>query len=173
MSPSDIIATSAAIIALLALLATFWQAKIARHHYRLSVRPHLLVDEVRFYEKNGLRLTVAVRNVGFGPAVIEAAFFCVDGKHISPDVSGSEASNAIKLMLKPEFRFLVSKHGLPGVGTALPAGCTDVILEIEVLGVNEATYSAVWEPVDLELCIDYQSLYQERFSYRNHICNRK
>jgi hypothetical protein len=38
---SDLIALSAAVVALLALAATLWQAKLARTHNRLSVKPHL------------------------------------------------------------------------------------------------------------------------------------
>jgi len=66
-SNSDIIAFSSVAIALLAMLATFWQAKIAREHNKLSVRPFVEHSQSRLH---GGHISISISNHGLGPAFI-------------------------------------------------------------------------------------------------------
>ncbi|MDD2582008.1 MAG: hypothetical protein PHR66_08450 [Desulfuromonadaceae bacterium] len=72
MTPSDVIATSAALISLLAMAATFWQAKLARKHNALSVRP-VLVFYNHLHEDKPIQLIV--KNAGLGLALLKSISF--------------------------------------------------------------------------------------------------
>lgn len=69
MTDSDFIAICAGVIALLAMLATFWQASLAREHSRISVRPHFdwLTDIF-----NDRPLSLSISNNGLGPGIVES-----------------------------------------------------------------------------------------------------
>jgi hypothetical protein len=69
LTPADIIAISAAVIALLAMAATFWQGYVARTHSRISVRPHLDWGKQSYV---GRPLYVELINNGLGPAIVES-----------------------------------------------------------------------------------------------------
>lgn len=122
MSNSDIIAISSAIIALLAMCATFWQGYVARKHSRLSVRPHL-DGYVQSYPAKPLY--IEIKNVGLGPAIIESF-------SISFDSATYELTNtSLPKFISEEFK----RHPFPiewvilGHDTPLGAGQTIRLLQ--------------------------------------------
>lgn len=74
-TPQDLIAIGSLATAILAFIATFWQAKIAREHNRKSTLPLLTV-----YCERRDAIAISVRNDGVGPALIKEMYYYVDGK---------------------------------------------------------------------------------------------
>ena len=83
LEPSDWIAISGGIIALLALGLTLWEAHLIRHHNRLSVRP-VLTFSLNIDHTSEIHDFVGVRlnNKGLGPAFIRRILFYSDDKQI-------------------------------------------------------------------------------------------
>lgn len=101
MSWEAIAGLSSAIIALCALGLTVWQAKIARHHNRLSVTPHLTTWSHRDVTNN--RYSIELLNNGIGPALIESFSIHVDGQLISGD--GLELIEKALKILFPQYQY--------------------------------------------------------------------
>ena len=79
MSPQptslDITAIAALFVAVLALVATFWQAKIARNHNRKSTTPI-----ITFHASAVDGYLVWLRNDGVGPAILVDCSYFVDNE---------------------------------------------------------------------------------------------
>ena len=78
MESSDIIAISAAFIALCAFFTTLWQGYLTRAHNKLSVKPSLNFDQT--LRHSGIDIKYTVKNSGLGPAIIKAFALIIDGK---------------------------------------------------------------------------------------------
>jgi len=74
-----IIAGASLFVAAMALWVTISQNEATREHNRLSVRPQL---DWRIEEDRNGRLTVALINVGLGPAVVENVRLVHDGREL-------------------------------------------------------------------------------------------
>lgn len=74
ISPQDVTAIASAAIAVLALVATLWQAKLTREHNRKSTTPILT-----FHGDHTDGSIVFVRNDGVGPALLKKFEYYVDG----------------------------------------------------------------------------------------------
>jgi len=68
MDTETVTSISAVIISLIALGATFWQARISRKHNVLSVQPHLISGSNLNQRSDKIEYTLA--NCGLGPAKI-------------------------------------------------------------------------------------------------------
>jgi hypothetical protein len=83
MSPEQLTAVAAVVVAATALSVSVWQAAITRRHNRLSVRPALFFLWYDSPDRIGLYL----RNVGLGPAQIHSLdLSLVDGNGEEEDV---------------------------------------------------------------------------------------
>lgn len=79
-------------VALLAFGAAIWQAcearkqaGIAREHNKMSVLPILVHHEGWHNTPDGLLVSLTVKNVGVGVALITDRFFTVEGERFSPE----------------------------------------------------------------------------------------
>lgn len=76
LESSDIIAICAVVIAVMSMIATAYQAWVARMHARISVRPH-----VDFITRTLVKepLAIELHNRGIGPALIQSITLKFDG----------------------------------------------------------------------------------------------
>ena len=81
LSSSDLIALSAVVIAICALFTSVWEARIARRHNVLSVRPHI---EVVVDSTPTEVCVLSFKNGGLGPAMIDAISFHFEGATYQP-----------------------------------------------------------------------------------------
>ncbi|MFZ2307548.1 MAG: hypothetical protein WAW73_07275 [Rhodoferax sp.] len=131
MTNSDYIAIASAAIALLALFSTGWQAWIARHHNRLSVKPLLSWSSNLAQTPNGFEVTVLLSNNGLGPAIVTERYFTLDGLHFLHPAGPVSAIDALAGKILPEeWRCQVVAHGLPGTHTAILPGASFVIARL-------------------------------------------
>jgi hypothetical protein len=155
-SASDITAIASACVAVCALFMTLWQAKIARRHNRLSVRPHLDFEREAYPTK---RIRLIVRNEGLGPAFItevEVRFaggsFKLEQWAKLPDSIRQEID---ALALRVDYLLF-------GPGTVLRAGATQMLMEFPGTEIEGAKWNAALELLArIEFHITYESLYQQ------------
>ena len=161
LSISDMAAWVAAFIAALSLGATIWQGWIARDHNKLSVRPILKFARSRTFEEKAITLRYSIKNDGFGPAIIKEQFFTLNGE-VVPHLPGSDyVRDVVDQALGRRFHYVLRRHGLPGVGSAIPAQGECVIAEIEFPGISEQALEVV-EADDIKFSLRYESLYREQ-----------
>lgn len=166
MTASDIIATCSAFVASFAFVATAYQAWIARHHNRLSVRPHLVWHIHRRNAPSGAGVIYSVRNLGLGPAVVTDRYFTKDEIRFVPSgQSVDEVPDFLKYVINGKFNYDLKIYGLPGKNSAIPSQEEVVIADI-VLPEHSLDQLADLEEVvgQIAFHIDYESLYGERFN---------
>ena len=161
LSTSDVIAVAAVLTAIFSLFATIWQAKISRDHNKLSVRPILKFTRGRTFEERFITLRYSIKNDGFGPAIVKEQFFTLNGD-VVPHLPGSDyVRDVVDQALGGRFHYVLRHHGLPGVGSAIPAQGECVIIEIEFPGISEQALEVV-EATDIKFSLRYESLYLEQ-----------
>ncbi len=165
MSPTDIIATCSVIVAVLAFFATAYQAWIARHHNRLSVRPHLVWHISRRNSAAGAGIVYSVRNLGLGPALVTDRFFTRDNVRFAPPgLQTDEVPDFLAFVLGTKINYKLNTFGLPGKSAAIPSQAEVIIADVELPGqqlAQVATAEAIAGKVAFH--ITYTSLYGEKF----------
>lgn len=163
MTNSDLIATAALVVAVLAMVATFWQAHVARSYGRISVRPHLDWGTNRF---PGKPIVLYFLNSGLGPAIIDSLTLTLDGK--SFPIEGMDLPTEIRdevMSIAGHAEWNLFSKGTPiANGAQINLFC----FENQSLGLlphNQAI--ALLDRIGVE--IHYSSMYNEKFVLRRAI----
>jgi hypothetical protein len=120
MNASIVVAICATVIAVLSLAVSVYEARSARRHDRISVRPHLALQaSMRQGHRAGLQLI----NAGLGPAAITRTVLTLDGETLG---EFSEASINI-LRGKPSVR----PAAVTFTKTILATGYDQFLLSVE------------------------------------------
>lgn len=165
MTASDVIATSSVFVAILAFFATVYQAWIARHHNRLSVRPHLVWHIGRRNAPSGAGIVYSVKNLGLGPAIITERYFTKDGiRFVAPGLQTDEVPDFLHHVIGRKFEYRLNVFGTPGKNAAIPSQGEVVIADIDFPSQSLAQI-ATFEQVagNVAFHINYESLYGEKF----------
>lgn len=167
MNSSDIIAICSAIVALLAFAATAWQGWLAHRHNRLSVRPLLVWHIQREATNDGANITYVLRNLGLGPAVIKDRYFTKDKVPFVTPVDATDEVNAfVSHVLATKINYHLSTFGLPGRGSAISSQGEVIIGRLHFPGVRLEQLSTLEKIAgDIDFFVDYESMYQEQFSF--------
>ncbi|MEF7614187.1 hypothetical protein V4F39_09735 [Aquincola sp. MAHUQ-54] len=163
MTASDIIATCSVAVATLAFVATAYQAWVARHHNRLSVRPHLVWHIARKNSLAGAGIIYSVKNLGLGPAIVTERYFTKDDiRFVPPGLQTDEVSDFLKYVIGQKFNYKLNTFGLPGKGSAIPAQGEVVIADVDFPG-QSLSQVAVNEEIAGKIAfhLTYKSLYDE------------
>ena len=159
LNSSDIIAISSAVIATLALLATFWQAHIARRHNRLSIQPFL---EHRQERIPGQHISVAIINHGLGPALLESVFFTISSNKAK--LSIDEFLDHILLAMKPT-EGAWETITFQGKST-IPSGREVPLIRLELAATDEENFHIINERLnESTIHIVYRCLYGKHAAY--------
>ena len=148
MNATVVVAICATVIAVLSLAVSVSEARAARQHNRVSVRPFL---ELRIGLPQGRKAGLQLINAGLGPAVITSTVLTLDGESLG---EFSEASVNVlrgKLSIRPAavtFR-----------KTILATGYDQFLLSIESFDRNEHAEFSDLLRHRLGLEIHYDSLY--------------
>jgi hypothetical protein len=166
MSTADTLAVVAIFIAGCALFATVWQAHLTRVHNRLSVRPVLVWHHSVLATDAGTEVLFSILNCGVGPATVQERFFLVNGHRDDiPEAGSDEVRRLAGAMLTDHITYQLRQHGLPREGSTIPQNGEHVIARIFFPAASPATVNSVLTNVDpVHFHINYQSLYEERFS---------
>jgi len=133
----DLIELAALATAISALGATIWQARIAREHNRLSVRPVLTLH------RNEAEGYIELKNSGFGPALVQEYEVYLSGTQIDL----SDMSDVLPVeFIAPEIK----------VGAAIAAGASIMLVRVIT------PHASCVEPMqNLNFRVEYQSIYGE------------
>jgi hypothetical protein len=165
MTSSDVIATCSAIVAALALIATFWQGWLAHRHNRLSVRPLLVWHVARSYSPNSARIAYSVKNLGLGSAIVRDRYFTKDEERfIAPDLKTDEVEAFLRHVLGQKFQYNMKNYGLPGRDAAIASQTEIVIADIEFPTLTASSLADV-ETIagNIAFHVKYESMYKEPF----------
>ena len=94
MEAQNITAIASVAIAVLALLATIWQARLTRVHNRKTTTP---IFTIHRSQMNGYK--IFLRNEGVGPAIITGLTFYVDGIKVD-DLKNFDSQLAISIPIE-------------------------------------------------------------------------
>lgn len=162
MIASDVIATSAAIIALASLYVAIRQTELARKHNRLSVRPFIAIYRKQF---KGQPIEYSIENRGIGPAIVKSFRVLVNGNEISASDGNIiyEAMDALEIE-----RSHVGGH-LFGTNEVLKAGQEVVVLRFPKSGDEEAIQKDLLNKLSrMKFRIQYESMYEEKFEHEGN-----
>lgn len=165
MQNSDYIAISSAVIALLAMGATIWQAWVTRKHNYLSVRPLLVWYIERKNSSDGAELICLLRNKGIGPAIVTDRYFTINGQRFKPTgIQTDEALQLVQTALGQKYKYDVKQWGLPGKNSAILSQEEVSILHLSFSGMSHETLSLVMESMNyINFHLDYESLYGHKW----------
>lgn len=168
MTSSDIIATCSVLVAVLAFIATAWQAWLAHRHNRLSVRPLLVWHIGRYNGQSSSGITYSVKNLGLGPAIIRDRFFTIDRNRFKPPATSTdEVSTFLESILARGVEYHLKSFGLPGKDAAIPSQAEVVIADINFPALSPSQLGTVEEMAgDIGFHIRYESLYGESFDFK-------
>jgi hypothetical protein len=155
---ADAIAASAAVVALFAMAATFWQVKLAREHNRLSVRPHLNVLFSAYPDKT---IYLSVQNSGLGPAIVRSLHVGIDG------VEYSSSTASINPALRSIFDAAGQRVNWTLLGPESPIRVEGTITLFEFIEADKSTHgfnAALAFARRMSIRIEYKSMYGERFT---------
>ena len=160
LSSSDVIAIASGIVAICALATSFWQARLSRKHNEISVRPHLLIH---YYIESQIPLTIEIKNVGLGPAIIKSVNACFG--HVCFAIhSAPTMLRMIKLLIpeNPDFTYkceLFSQYSVIAPGESIKW----LILTSKTD--QEGVFKAINSNLNsFKIHIQYQCMYGNNFS---------
>ena len=151
-------------IALMAMIATFWQANISEEHNRRSVIPYLVVDKP-IYKEDG-SFSLSIKNDGLGPAIITGVDFHINEKLLTlfSEIEWQKVDEVIKSELGHSMtEYPVMFHGMKGK-LVIPPNEKFELFSIDKKYVDEATVNYAMELYDfLKPSFCYRSIYGDLF----------
>ncbi len=152
---------SSTVIALCALVFSFWQGAKIRKHNRLSVRPHLTTWRHRDPDKGFY--AVELINNGIGHAVIEDFVIKIDGKRI-PGNETEPIERALKILF-PNFSYQ-SNHSYLAKNYSMAPKERCAVVSVQFLGPQFPSPEVVEHALNRsDLGISYKSFYEEIFHF--------
>ncbi|MGV3582153.1 MAG: hypothetical protein ACO1N8_07580 [Methylophilus sp.] len=148
------------VIALSALVATFWQAYITRKHNKLSVKPYLTTWTTT--SSDGY-IIVKIINNGTGPAHIKSFNIFADNQKMI----GESLEPHIKCLnlIFPEYQFIWYGSYF-GIDYMMPATEQKDLIAIKFTGEKVPNRNEIDHRAKrVKIVIDYESIYEEKFKY--------
>ena len=167
MNTADIIATCSGLIASLAFVVTVFHLRATHHHNKLSVRPLLVWNVSRFASSGGCTVTYSLRNHGLGPAIVKDRYLSKDGVRFQPPTAtGFEVDAFLQSVISEKVQYRLQRHGLPGIGTAVPSQCEHVIAELFFPDMSPAQLTTMEGTLpELHFHVEYESMYKEKYTF--------
>ena len=167
ITPENIISFVSLLVALCALVFTWYQVRISREHNRLSVKPHITTFSHSQTIGTDAYLTIELMNNGLGPAIIKSFQVLFDGKIVSLN-DQKKTTQHIKNQFQQQKGYHIEQLG---PGYAMPANEKRIMLQLKFPGAGglQDTYEALLDRH--ELIIEYETVYgeiMEPYSTKDH-----
>lgn len=160
-------------VALLAFGAAIWQAcesrkqaAIAREHNKMSVLP-ILVHHLGWHNTpDGLLVSLSMKNVGVGVALVTDRFFAIEGKRFSPERKSSTIEELVDHIFKRTLQYKILATEFFGPAARIPAGASFDIVKILFPKAHPGLREIV-EAMTKEVAFEvvYESVYKESFKF--------
>jgi hypothetical protein len=178
LGASDVTAISGVFVALLALVVSLWQGWSARKYNKLSVRPHLSVQQSIL--NSGKTLMMELKNDGLGPAVINSYSlsigninFVEKGERIKRDIQSSITKQLITSIMErlddEKLKPLVGGNSreaeimIMPYSTMVSAGALIRIIKFDLdISLTNDVLDSVLECIVFE--VDYSDVYGKKIS---------
>jgi hypothetical protein len=155
-----IIDLATVLIATCALVATFWQILTTRRHNKLSVKPLLTFD--RHYSRSkDVNVGLHVLNCGVGPAIIESTSVVCGPK----DMRATTVDELFEILQKYGIDGPVRYYWYSPGDVIPPNKDQHYITLLRDAGSRPENFTKFLD--DIEIVIEYSSIYGERFVLRN------
>lgn len=160
-------------VALLAFGAAIWQAcesrkqaAIAREHNKMSVLPILVHHEGWHNTPDGLVVSLTVKNVGVGVALITDRFFTVEGERFSPERKSSTVEELVDRIFKRTLQYKIITTEFFGPAARIPPGASFTIVKLLFPNAHPNLREVV-EAMTSKVSFDvsYESVYKESFKF--------
>lgn len=149
LTSQDLTAIASVAVAVLAMVATAWQAAIAREHNRKSTMPIL-----GFHGDHRDGSHIYMRNDGVGPAIIKEVRYFVDSTPCS-DIDEFDTKLSVPTHLNEYIRAKISLPITIGVGHSV------LLLTLKGKATDEQLVNSLVARVDFQIL--YESVYGEHF----------
>jgi hypothetical protein len=154
----SIVAVSALLVATIAAAAAAYQTYVINEQFSATVWPYVSFDTTR--DTSNHSFSLAVRNVGLGPAIVRSSVVTVDGKTMGSGTTGNPAYTAFEGVIAQAHASEVKRHAhgqigvsasTLGAGDVLPAGSSLTLLRMK--GVDLFAREEALRPrFDISLC---------------------
>ncbi|WP_145994126.1 hypothetical protein [Vibrio harveyi] len=162
LEASDVIAISAAVIALASVVVAVWQVKLSKRHNVLSVKPQVYVSG---YFVRGTDIYLALGNFGVGPAMIKSV--TLRSKDLDVVRSIKNYSDYKNIFLDFGFNLSDFDHKAMSFDVDIPVGCGKELKFLE-LHYHQEQYDLFVEVASflssLEIEVIYECIYQNNYS---------
>lgn len=162
MTSEFIIATASIAIALSALAVAIWQGTLMRRHNRLSLRPHLTFRQM-LSEANP-QFSLELLNNGIGPAIIKEFQVLLDEERM--DHFEAQGWMALLDLIGLKGRAIGASCG---PDEFLASGQSLQLIKYESQPAPIGTRELRKALRQIEVHIDYQSVYGDRYRVRFHV----
>ena len=136
ISTSDIVAGTAAFISMCSFIAAIWQGWILQY---------------------------LIKNQGVGPAIVEGYEFKIKGVVIARVAGVDYIKDVVKQVFENRHHCFLRRHGLPGIGAAIPVGGECILAEIEFIDMRTDVMDTILLSTDVDFSLRYKSLYDEKY----------
>lgn len=160
-------------VALLAFGAAIWQAResrkqaaITREHNKMSVLPILVHHEGWHNTPDGLLVSLTVKNVGVGVALVKDRFFTVEGKIFSSERQSSVVEELVDRIFKRTLSYKIITTEFFGPAARIPPGASFTIIKLLFPNPHpnlREVIEAMTSKVTFE--VSYESVYKESFKF--------
>jgi len=163
----------AIIVAIGAVIAAIWQAKesrrqaaIAREHNKMSVMPILVHHEDWHTTPEGLVVSLTLKNVGVGVALITDRYFIFEGKRFNPQRNSSIVEELISLIFQRTLNYQLISSEFFGSSARIPPGATFTIVQLLFPNPHPNLREVIEAMTNkANLVIKYESVYKEPFTF--------
>lgn len=164
-------------VALLAFGAAIWQAcesrkqaAISREHNKMSVLPILVHHLGWHHTHDGLVVSLTLKNVGVGVALITDRFFTVEGQRFSPERKSSPVDELVSHIFKRTLKYTIITTEFFGPAARIPPGASFTIVKLLFPDAHpnlREVVEAMISKVTFE--VSYESVYRESFKFSTSI----
>ncbi len=157
LNPEIIISFASLLVALCALLFTWYQVRLSREHNRLSVKPHITTFSYSKTIGTDAYLIVELMNNGLGPAIIINFKILFDGDLVSLN-DQKKTTEHIKEHFQQPQDYLVAQLG---PGYVMPANETRSMIQLKFPNASglQDDYEALLDRYDV--VIEYKNMYND------------
>jgi len=173
LEPTKITDWVAVCVAVGAVIAAIWQAKesrkqaaIAREHNKMSVMPILVHHEYWHTTPEGLVVSLTLKNVGVGVALVTDRYFTFEDKRFNPQRNSSVVEELMTLIFQRTLNYQLVTSEFFGVNARIPPGASYTVAKLlfpnphpNLREVIEAMTSKA------NLVVAYESVYKEPFTF--------
>lgn len=156
---------AAVLIASLAFAATIWQGIIARKHNRISVTPMLVKHVDRVINNEGIKVSLVIKNVGPGTALVIDRYFLLRKEKFSPRNPNHLIKEICEATIGQVLNYQIVTAGMFGPSAKIPPGAEITLATLFFPGLRPEAQEAIDALTDkADFVIEYKCLYGEKYS---------